>query len=634
MSQNKRIHILSEDVRNKIAAGEVIERPVSVVKELVENSIDAGAVSVTVAVDNGGKDMIQVADDGCGMSHDDALLAFERHATSKIKTVEDIVHIGSLGFRGEALPSIASVSNLTMITKTESSDIATQIDINNGRMINVGHTSANTGTNIIARGLFKALPARRKFLRSAQTEMRYITKYFHYQAILYPEISFRLIVDGKPVTSYVATKSRRDRLAEVFGSGFFSDDIIPISGEMEGYKIDGFIFGLEDRSDKLIDVQYVFINGRFINDKTIKHSVKAAYEPFILKTRAWQKGFTPPYILFISVPPEHIDVNVHPAKMEVRFREQQKVHSLSFQTISQALNEYENRKFASAREKFHHAVAVSDASQVEQDIFKQRIDVPRFSKYRKEFSGLYQDDLFVESTKHHPVAVPVFTDVDTETKIEQTDLLPEIPDSGIKHNLLLKNEEDYINPWQLHNTYIFFQVEEGLVIVDQHAAHERIIYEKLLHRTQGAPAVRQKLIIPLVIDIPPFIATDIREMIDENMELLEKTGFALKKFSGNSLVIEEIPAELGDWQGGKIFIEILKTLQEELEVNADFRDSLAKSISCKAAIKAGKPLTRKEMLNLINDLFACQTPYFCPHGRPLIIKMTLQDFDRKFKRIL
>lgn len=423
-------------------------------------------------------------------------------------------------------------------------------------------------------------------------------------------------------------------MAEVFGSGFFSDDIIQINGEIQDYQIEGFIFGLEDRSDKLIDVQYVFINGRYINDKTVKHSVKAAYEPFILKTRAWQKGYTPPYILFISVPPEQIDVNVHPAKLEVRFRDQQKVHSLSFQTISAALKDYEDRKFASAREKFRHATAVPEASSVEQDIFKQRVEIPRFSKYKKEFSNMYQEDLFQEQTTEAKTPVPVFLDTESAVSSEQTEILPDLPDSGIKHNLLLKNEEDYINPWQFHNTYIFFQVEEGLVIVDQHAAHERIIYEKLLHRTHGAPAVRQKLIIPLVIDIPPFIANEIREMIDDNMELFEKTGFMLKKFSGNSLVIEEIPAELGDWQGGKIFIEILKTLQDELEVNPDFRDSLAKSISCKAAIKAGKPLTRKEMLNLINDLFACQTPYFCPHGRPLIIKMTLQDFDRKFKRIL
>jgi len=211
---------------------------------------------------------------------------------------------------------------------------------------------------------------------------------------------------------------------------------------------------------------------------------------------------------------------------------------------------------------------------------------------------------------------------------------PVTPSPASNFRVLLKNEEDYINPWQLHNSYIFVQVEDGLVIIDQHAAHERVIYEKLIQRAHGAPPVRQKLIVPLVVDIPPYIAADIRELVDQNMELLEKTGFVLKKFSGSSLVVEEIPAELSDWQGGKIFIEILKQLESELEENQDFRDSLAKSIACKAAIKAGKPLSRREMLALINDLFACQTPFFCPHGRPLIIKMTMQEFDKKFKRLL
>ncbi|HOE55857.1 MAG TPA: DNA mismatch repair protein MutL, partial [Candidatus Cloacimonas acidaminovorans] len=203
-----------------------------------------------------------------------------------------------------------------------------------------------------------------------------------------------------------------------------------------------------------------------------------------------------------------------------------------------------------------------------------------------------------------------------------------------KYDILLKNEEDYINPWQFHNTYIFIQVEDGLVIIDQHAAHERIIYEKLIQRSEGAPAVRQKLIIPLVIDIPPYISAEIKDLVEENMELLEKVGFTLKQFSGNSLVIEEIPAELTDFASGQVFIEILKQLEKEMEITTDFRECLAKSIACKSAIKANHKLTRKEMLNLINQLFACQTPYFCPHGRPLMLKIPVTDFEKKFKRTL
>jgi DNA mismatch repair protein MutL len=628
-----RIHILAEDVRNKIAAGEVIERPASVVKELVENSIDAGATSITVAVENGGKDMIQVSDNGCGMSADDAMLAFERHATSKIKTVDDIVHISSLGFRGEALPSIASVSQLSLITRTADSEVAVKIEFDNGRLRDSGQTSSNVGTNITARDLFKALPARRKFLRSAQAELNHILRYFHYQAVLYPGISFKLIVDGRERLNFMACPNRMQRLAEVYGSGFFDDDIIPVEAEAEGYALQGYIFGLEERGGKLLDIQYTFINGRYISDKTLKHSVKSAYEPFVLKTRAWQRGYTPPYILFLTVPPEQIDVNVHPAKQEVRFREQQKVHSFVLLALTDALKAYEHDKFASAREKFHLGTRVHEATEVEQSVFRQKVEVPRFGEYKKEFGQLYQDELFKREEPAPRTSIPL-VNADRRDAEDQLEIAPNLPNDTVKFRLLLKNEEDYINPWQLHDTYVFVQVEDGLVIIDQHAAHERIIYEKIIQRAHGAPPVRQKLIIPLVIDIPPFIAAEIRDLIEQNLELLEKVGFLLKKFSGDSIVIEEIPAELDDWQGGKIFIDILRLLEAEMEQNGDFRDSLAKSIACKAAIKAGKRLTRREMLNLINNLFACQMPYFCPHGRPLIVKMTLSDFEKKFKRQL
>ena len=627
------IHILAEDVRNKIAAGEVIERPASVVKELVENAIDAGADSIIVAIENGGKDLIRVIDNGCGMNADDAMLAFERHSTSKIKTVEDITHIGSLGFRGEALPSIASVSKLHLVTRTAEEEMATIVEYANGKLNNVTKTSANIGTAVTVRGLFKDLPARRKFLKTAAVEARHIIKYIHYQALVYPQISFRLVIDDKEKLNYIACTERKQRIEEVFGSGFFADDVIPVEGKYNDYSVSGYIFGLEDRADKLIDAQYTFINGRYIFDKTVRHSIKAAYEPFILKTRAWQKGTTPPYILFLEIPPEQIDVNVHPAKLEVRFRENNLVHSLVLETLTKALRNYEDQKFASARSKFQGGGKGEKVTSLERDIFVKNIEVPRFSAYKKEFGNLFQDDLFrSEPSSTSPKDMPIFNPAQEENT--EQEIFPDQPNDQRKYDILLKNEEDYINPWQFHNTYIFIQVEDGLVIIDQHAAHERIIYEKLIQRSEGAPAVRQKLIIPLVIDIPPYISAEIKDLVEENMELLEKVGFTLKQFSGNSLVIEEIPAELTDFASGQVFIEILKQLEKEMEITTDFRECLAKSIACKSAIKANHKLTRKEMLNLINQLFACQTPYFCPHGRPLMLKIPVTDFEKKFKRTL
>ncbi len=630
----KKIHILSEEVRNQIAAGEVIERPASVVKELVENSIDAGADTISVLVDRGGKDLIQVIDNGCGMNEDDALLSLERHATSKIRTTSDIVQIASLGFRGEALPSIASVCRFTLISRTKDSDVATKIDFADGRLLEIGKSSSNPGTSITVRGLFKNLPARRKFLRSDTAELRHILKYFHYQAILYPEINFKLVVDGREKLNYISSSSPENRMAEVFGSSFFSAETIEVFTEEQGYRLRGYIFGLEEETERFTETQYIFINGRFVNDKTIKHSINTAYRPFIQKTRMWQKGSTPPYILFLDVPPELIDVNVHPAKQEVRFRDQQRVHSLVLNTLTNALNQYESNKFESAKMKFHSASTYEKPTPLEQELYKRTIDIPRFSEYKKEYQNLYQTDLIEpEPQPKSNVVIPIVNQ-DKYKADEQMEILPEIPNDNIQYPLLLKNEEEYINPWQLHNTYIFIQVEDGMVAIDQHAAHERIIYEKLIQRAHGAPPVRQALLVPLVIDIPPYIASMIKDLVEKNLELLAKVGFTIKKFSGDSLVIEEIPAELDDWQGGQMFLDILKQLELELEINSDFKDSLAKSISCKAAIKAGKRLSRKEMLSLINDLFACHTPYFCPHGRPLIIKMTLGEFEKKFKRTL
>lgn len=628
-----RIHILTEDVRNKIAAGEVIERPVSVIKELVENALDASSTQITVSIENGGKDLIQISDNGVGMSEDDALLAFERHATSKIRTADDIIHISTLGFRGEALPSIASVSRLTLITREENSETATRIEFSDGKLLEVAKDSANRGTTITVRSLFKNIPARRKFLRSETAELKHILKYFHYQSLLYPEITFRLIVNGKEKLHYRKAGDIQNRLADVFSSKFFELDIIPISQTQEQLSLSGYIFGLEELKSPLLDERYIFINGRYINDRTIYHSIRTAYAPFIAKTRVWAQGSTPPYILFFNLPPELIDFNVHPAKLEVRFRDQQLIHSFVKNVITSALNRYEEEKFASARQKFHHASQVEKATLVEREIYKSRVDIPRFSGYKKELGNLYQTDLFQSDGKRVSNSVPI-VNAELNHESAQEELFPEIPNDSVSLPLLTKNEEDYVNPWQLHNTYIFVQVEDGLVVIDQHAAHERVLYEKMMHRTSGAPAVRQKLIFPIVIDIPPYIKPLVQEQLEANLSLLEKTGFVLKKFSGASVVVEEIPAELTDWQGGNEFIEILKQLQEELEENKDFRDSLAKSIACKAAIKANRRLSKKEMLDLINDLFACRTPYFCPHGRPLMIKMTLQEFEKRFKRIV
>ena len=610
----RRIRILAEEVANRIAAGEVIERPVSVIKELVENSIDAGATQITVHIENGGKKQMRVIDNGRGMSEDDALQAFERHSTSKIKTVTDIFNISTLGFRGEALPSIASVSQLILITKDAESDTASRVEFRGGKLTDLSKTSANPGTSITVRNLFTNVPARRKFLKSDPVEFKHILNYLHYQSILYPQIQFRFLADGKEKLNYPAVDEMNTRLATVFGSDFLKRDLIEVSAKGNEIELSGYIGGLNEEKEGFANYRYLFVNGRYIRDKIVLHSLKAAYGPFIKKLRIFQQGKTPPYILFLNVDPQQVDFNVHPAKLEIRFRDPGKVHTFIKLTIERLLLQYEDDKFKQIKNIMSSAYQSGRTTSVEFRIFSNKMEKKRFNQVKKELKEIYQPDLFRKKS---------VDDIEIEKNFTEN-----------KIDMFLRPEEDFINPWQLHQSYIFVQVEEGLMIIDQHAAHERIIYEKILHRIHGAPAQTQKLLFPIVIDLPPHLSNTIPELISENIEVFNKIGFSIRTFSGDSIVIDEIPIELEDWDGGDIFIDIIKQLEDEFEQTEDFRDSLSKSVSCKAAIKAGRKMNRKEMLVLINDLFACEVPYFCPHGRPLIIKMTMPEFEKKFKRII
>lgn len=612
-----KIKVLSEEVTNKIAAGEIIDRPASIVKELVENSLDAQADRITVVLENGGKRKIQVIDNGCGMSQDDALLAFERHATSKIRNVEDIIKISSLGFRGEALPSISSVSIMQLITKNEESDTAASINLEFGKIKDVSKVSANRGTDITIQRLFDNLPARKSFLKSEQVELKHITDYIHYQALTFPAIHFRLINNGQEKLNYPAVEDKSQRIPAVLGSNFFKQDFVTISGSNDSIRIEGYIGGLEETKGSFNDYRYIFINGRFIRDRIIIHSLRTAYEPFIKKYRIYQQGRTPPYILFVNINPELIDFNVHPAKLEVRFRDPHLVHSFTKSTILQALLDYQEKKFAIAKEKFVIADQKGSPTFLEKRMMGNRATKSEIKQMNIMLNELYQPDLFR--------AVPA-----AEKEGGVTD---GIEQRTIPSDLYIPSEEEMVNPWQLHNSYILVQSDDGLIIIDQHAAHERIVYEKIFHRMCGVPAESQKMLFPIVVDIPPILMQTVTIFLEENPELIRMIGFSLKTFSGDSVVIDEIPVELGEWDAGEVFKELLYQFQDEYKETEDFRDSIAKSVACKAAIKAGKKISRKEMLNLINDLFACQVPYFCPHGRPVLIKFTLTDLERKFKRI-
>lgn len=620
------IKVLGEEVTNKIAAGEIIERPASIVKELVENSIDAEADSIIISLENGGKRKIRIVDNGKGMCEEDAMLAFERHATSKIRIVDDIVNVSTLGFRGEALPSIASVSRMVLVTKTPEAETATKIDIDFGKFHNVSKTSAYQGTDITITNLFDNLPARKKFLKTDQVEIKHILDYIHYQALCFPQITFKLTHNNQERLNYPAVRENINRYAAVLGSDFLKHDIIKLNdmvhssdsamGQMKtaGINMTGFISGLEEQKEGLADFRYVFINGRYIRDRIVIHAINSAYEPFIKKFRIYQQGKLPPFVIFINIKPDMVDCNVHPAKLEIRFRDPHLVHSFIKNTITQHLLDYQDRKFKAVKEQIADRVISGKPQIFDRKEIKKPI-------YKEILNELYQPSIFGETHNE-----------ETKADGKKTDI-PMLEPKTVPADIFLPREEDMINPWQLHQSYILVQSDDGLVVLDQHAAHERILYETFFHRMCGVPAVTQKLLFPIVIDVPPILRKTISELIETNIKFIEDTGFSLKTFSGDSVVIDEIPAELSNWEGGEVFKEILFQLKDEFAQTSDFRDSMAKALSCKAAIKAGEKLGKKDMLQLINDLFACQVPFFCPHGRPVLVKITMNEFDRKFKRI-
>lgn len=620
-----KIKILSEEVANRIAAGEVIERPASVVKELVENAIDSGADKIIVTIEKGGKKFINVTDNGSGMSRDDAILAFESHATSKISSVDDIFHISSFGFRGEALPSIASVSRLTLTTKLSDDTLATKVIFESGKLKNVSKVAGLNGTSISVEKLFSNIPARKKFLKSDQVEFKHILNYLHYQSVVHPEIHLKLISNDRERLNYPIVKTMEERFNSIFGSEFYKNDFIKINKTFESITIFGYISGLEEKGQFLNDVHYIFINGRFIKDKIIYHAIKTAYEPFIKKTFTYKSGKLPPYILFLKIDPESIDFNVHPQKLEIRFRDTNLVHNFVKDVISESLTSYEEQKFSLTVSKFKNVGNSNKITSYEARIFQEKNDTPQ--TYETEIGKVYQPDIFTNS----------FSDKsqnESENKSENIDQPSFVkPTTSFTKKNNNFREEELVNPWQLHQSYIIIEVEDGLMLIDQHAAHERILYEKLVERIRSDKVESQKLLFPIVIDLPSYLAPMIFDLVTEKIEVFNKVGFFIKTFSGNSIIIDEIPPELNELESDEIFIEILKQLQIEFEQTENFRESLAKSISCKAAIKAGQKMSKKEMLYLINDLFACEVPYFCPHGRPLMFKLSLNEIEKRFKRI-
>lgn len=607
---NNRIKILPQALYNKIAAGEVVGRPESVVKELIENSIDAEASEITVIVKDAGKSLIQVIDNGSGMSEDDAVVAFQRHSTSKIETYEDLENIQTLGFRGEALASIAAISQVELKTRTVSDEVGTLVRIDGNEVTEVSKINTEIGTSIAVKNLFYNTPGRRNFLKSNNTEYRHIYDTFIRQVVSNPSIAFNLFNNDELIFS-LKSADLYSRLKDIF-TDEFSNSLIEIEGEGALVKVKGFIskpgFTRKTKQD-----QFFYLNNRFFTSKNLNFAVYSGYDDLI------EKGNYPSFFLFINIDPTKVDVNVHPSKLEVKFEDEGAIFGFLRKVVKDTLR----------------------ASNITFDIgfgnAQSSDNVPETLEHRNYKFNIPDNKSFSSSpsTKGTTAIHSIFE----ASKKDESDFGNEnvnlIPDESEKDNVertiehKKKDADDKFNVWQYQNKYIMCETDAGLMIIDQHAAHERILYEKALMRLNSNSSFSQQLLMPIKVQL-----TKVDYQLAKSLqEEIHNLGFALK-FTGNEIVeIKGIPSDVKPGNENKIFQELIDQYKEyEVSLHLEKRDNLAKSFSCRNAVKSGERLQTQEMINLIDSLFAAELPYVCPHGRPTVIRLSTEEIDKRFSR--
>lgn len=617
MTENK-IKILPENLSNKIAAGEVVNRPESVVKELLENSIDAGAANLEVMIKNAGKTLIQVVDDGEGMSQEDAVLSIQRHATSKISSIEDLEAIRTFGFRGEALSSIAAVSILEMKTRKQDDELGTLLRIGDNPEITIEKGAFPKGTSIAVKNLFYNTPARRNFLKSNPTELKHIIDVFKRTALSYPEISFRFYNDDEIVFDYAASDMNK-RLSDVIADDIL-DAVIEVKEITEYISITGYV-AKPTYLRKGKGEQFLFLNKRYVVNKSVNHAVFTAFENIL------EKGDYPFFALFLSIDPHKVDVNVHPSKLEVKFEDEKEVYTFVHAVIRKSLGSYDlvpSMTFDAANPQ-KEGLRFIKFEKTGKDDFSDRpafVNGSQPSK-RSNYSEEEIDRLFSGLNAEIRSAAP---------PASVNHPFDESPSKEVYHEMSAPSarlETDTPFIVLLHNKYILSQIKSGLMIIDAHVAHERILYELALQSFEANMPFSQQLLFAQNIRLDPADY----ELIKELDAHLTKLGFEIKYSSKNSIQIIGVPSDVKIGSEVDTLLEIVHEYRKnQIEKNLEVRDNLAKSFSCKAAIKAGDKLTENEMRILVDKLFATSMPYVCPHGRPIVIKIPLPEFDRRFGR--
>lgn len=638
------ITVLDQATINQIAAGEVIERPSSVVKELLENAIDAGATSVTVEIKEGGISMIRITDNGCGIEREQIQKAFLRHSTSKIKTAADLLTVSSLGFRGEALSSIAAVSQVELITKAQDELTGSRYQIHGGKEISLEEIGAPEGTTFLVRNLFFNTPARRKFLKSAQTEGSYISSLMEKMAMSRPDLSFRFILNNQNKLHSSGNNNLKDLIYMIYGREI-AMQLIPVNAENEFMKVSGFI-GKPVISRGNRAFENYFINGRYIKSNLICKAIEDGFHSFMMQHKY---PFT---VLHFTIEPEYLDVNVHPSKMELRFRNQEQIYETVVTAIGDALSGKELiRKVTPAPEK--------EVIRLEKEQFKEersifskagrgpepfekkrlqtkdlgfssmfpRMDIPETNKTLKEDKAPYE----VKKTPYEPQAALTKEPVKEAGKTQEITPVPKQLELFEEDIFTKEARAEYKFIGQLFDTYWLIEYRGEFLIIDQHAAHEKTIYERMVKE------LRSKKIYSQNINPPVILTLNMREeeILKTYLKRFQSMGFEIEHFGGKEYAIYAVPQNLYGISEKELFIELLDSLTEDFSKMSEelILEKLA-SMSCKAAVKGGDRLSVKEAESLIDELLLLDNPFACPHGRPTIISMSKRELEKKFKRIV
>ncbi|MEX2580960.1 MAG: DNA mismatch repair endonuclease MutL [Verrucomicrobiales bacterium] len=617
-----KIRLLSEALASQVAAGEVVERPASVVKELVENSIDAGASNVEIKVRRGGISLIRVTDDGCGMNRDDALMCLERNATSKIRTKDDLAAIHTLGFRGEAIPSIASVAKFRLATREPGALTGTEIVVNGGKVASVQDCGEPPGTQIEVRSLFYNLPARRKFLRTENTEFSHLEQVVKTQAIAHEKIRFSLVRDERLVFQLPATTSLRERIGGLVGNDLAGRLLEIEPSSHKGVTVGGLIgppgMGRSDRRQQL-----TFLNGRPVEAAIVARALREGYHTALMK------GQYPVTFLFLETDPTAVDVNVHPAKREVRFHDGFGVQDAIIGAVQRTLRERMTRPVSGVGLTGSESANALPASMVQEDLVPEaeqrtlRNDWNSFGKPSIR-DPAPKPELFTATERQRVESAGEQGGVEDSTPSTAPKAPAATPDPG------KPRASDYRLTGVLGNLYVLMESKDGLVLMDQHAAHERVLFEEMKRRMEAEGVPSQRLLAPIMVDLPP---RDF-DLVSQNLETLSKLGLSVEPFGGNTLKIDSLPVFLKSDDPEAFLHEVINEIRATSDRMSKLRlgeDMIATTV-CRHAVKANDPLHERELQKLLEDLLVCDMPYCCPHGRPTLIQISYAELERKFGR--